>query len=238
MRAHQSRNSGKADERSLRNLLKSCVPSFLRWSKKDLSLLPLIGDNENTAPEENPKLHTEEAEIQTLIAGLLREKMQDARTFFGQYLTILSLYVAINGALLKFALDAEKTLELTTALATFGIFLAWLFATVNHRIRDLIPVYHKEFSSLFFRLKLTAPTEQPVARDVTAPQDLLAASSDELAEMPKGSPPFGSNLRTLHDAVTISLRFCIGLGAGWSLILLLSLSNEFSDIVIPWVRLW
>jgi hypothetical protein len=62
-----------------------------------------------------------------VVAGeLLQARVQEAGALLGHYLRAFALYVAIMGALVKFALDKDSTPQLRSALALLGLGLCLL----------------------------------------------------------------------------------------------------------------
>lgn len=55
---------------------------------------------------------------------ILKEKMQEGREFFAQYMVIFTLYLGVNAVLLKFSFDSGRSTELTKMLSVFGVLLS------------------------------------------------------------------------------------------------------------------
>jgi len=64
---------------------------------------------------------------------LLKCKLAEARDLLPRYLQTFTIYVAIHGGLLKFALDVNATPELRVGLSILGIILVFMGALVSLR---------------------------------------------------------------------------------------------------------
>jgi hypothetical protein len=94
---------------------------------------------------------TSESSARATYVEVLKLKSSEAGTFMTNILRVEALYLAITGALLKFALDANATPPLRSALSWLGLSLAgllWLaalFAELYRRtlLRDFALIHEK-----------------------------------------------------------------------------------------------
>ena len=59
--------------------------------------------------------------MQSLLTELLRQKTDEANALLGHYIRSYTVYLAVTGALVKFALDENSNAELQRAMSLLGL---------------------------------------------------------------------------------------------------------------------
>jgi len=90
---------------------------------------------------------------QEVILEILKHKMDEGKTLITHYLRAFTIFIAITGALLKFAFDSNSTPHLRIALcwmgvflSVFGLFVCYLGEKLRRTIRNDIARIHEILS--------------------------------------------------------------------------------------------
>jgi hypothetical protein len=86
-------------------------------------------------------------------ADFLHKKLEEGRDLLAQFIRATAIFIALTGAILKFALDNNATPQLRVALILFGVgvsLLAAITCLMSHKIRKAL---EEDILSLLAELK-------------------------------------------------------------------------------------
>ena len=96
---------------------------------------------------------------EAVLLELLKQNQNDGSALIGHYVKAFTIFVAVTGGLIKFALDQNATESLRKALSMMGLgvsVLALLVCIMGHRLRRTV---HAEIGRLYTELHIPMEPE-------------------------------------------------------------------------------
>jgi hypothetical protein len=112
---------------------------------------------------------------EAVLIETLKQKQNDASALIGHYVKAFTIFVAVTGGLIKFALDQNATAQLRNALSMMGIgvsVLALFVCIMGHKLRQTA---HAEIGRLYAELHIPIEPEPLTALKFTTVVGVLCA---------------------------------------------------------------